>query len=132
MWGVRFVSEATTGRTHDARDTFRGKHIVTHIAAPPFGPQVKNHFPASVRHGYETYSFLTNYNALPAAQLATAYLFAGQYDDASLAECATPADVGGFAFALPELHKIVASASGTQVRRQAAASPVHVGADQHN
>lgn len=65
----------------------------------------------------------TNYNALPAAQLATAYYYAGQYDDASLAECATPADVGGFAYALPELNKIVASASGTLVEIETGADP---------
>ena len=30
------------------------------------------------RYGYEEYSYLTNYNLLPAAQLATAYLWARQ------------------------------------------------------
>jgi len=41
---------------------------------------VKNHFDPSLRFGYEDYSFLSQYNLLPASQLATAYVFADQTD----------------------------------------------------
>ena len=69
---------------------------------------IKNWFDPSLRWGYEGYSYLTNYNALPAAMLAAAFMYA----DDSIPECSAPADVGGFVFALPEHHLVIANAAG--------------------
>ena len=72
---------------------------------------IKNRFDPSLRWGYEGYSFLTNYNNLPAAMLAAAHLYA----DDDVPECAAPADVGGFVFELPEHHLVIANAAGVYV-----------------
>ena len=69
---------------------------------------VKNHFDPSLRFGYEGYSFLTNYNNLPASMLSAAFMYA----DDSIPECSAPADVGGFVFELPEHHLVIANAAG--------------------
>jgi hypothetical protein len=80
---------------------------------------VKNHFDPSLRFGYEVYSFLTNYNALPSSMLAAAF----EYADESIPECPTFSDVGGFVFQLPEHELIIASAGGTYVEIETAADP---------
>ena len=80
---------------------------------------VKNRFDPAVRHGFEGYSSHSQYNLLAASMLATAWLFA---DDA-IPEGAAPADVGGFAFHLPEFHKIFANAGGLYVELDTAADP---------
>jgi hypothetical protein len=70
---------------------------------------VKNRFDPALRHGYETYSFHSQYNLLTAAKLAVAYLRA----DDRINERPCPADTGGFAFVLqPAFHKIFANAGG--------------------
>jgi hypothetical protein len=71
---------------------------------------IKNHFDPALRYGYEEYSYLTNYNNLPASQLATAYYYADAAD--SIPECLTFTDIGGFVFALSEMNKIVANSGG--------------------
>src|ERR1043166_5542954 len=80
---------------------------------------VKNRFDPAVRHGFEGYSSHSQYNLLAASMLASAWLFA---DDA-IPEGAAPADVGGFAFHLPEFHKIFANAGGLYVELDTAADP---------
>lgn len=83
---------------------------------------VKNWFlNATERWGYESYSFFSQYNNMPAAWLANAYLEA----DDSIPECAAPADVGGTAFALPysTFRKVFAMAGGTYVEVMTGADP---------
>jgi hypothetical protein len=73
---------------------------------------VKNRFDPALRHGYETYSFHSQYNLLTAALLAVASLHA----DETVSERPCPAEVGGFAFALqPAFHKVFANAGGLYV-----------------
>ena len=67
---------------------------------------VKNRMDPAARHGYESYSFHSQYNLLAAAMLAMAWARAG--DGIAMAPC--PATVGGFAFALqPAFHKVFAN-----------------------
>ncbi len=74
-----------------------------------------------MRHGYESYSFHSQYNLLAAAMLAIAWSLA----DDRAAEAPCPAEVGGFAFALqPAFHKVFANAAGTYVE-------IDTGADLH-
>lgn len=81
---------------------------------------VKNRLDPRLRHGYETYSFHSQYNLLAAAMLALAWLRA---DDA-IPERACPADAGGYAFALqPAFHKAFLSAGGFFVEIDTAADP---------
>jgi len=73
---------------------------------------VKNRMDPAARHGYESYSFHSQYNLLAAAMLAIAWSRA----DDRIADAPSPADTGGFAFAIqPAFHKVVASAGGTCV-----------------
>lgn len=80
---------------------------------------VKNHFDPAVRHGYEYYSFHSQYNLLAASMLATASLFA----DESIPEGPSPADVGGFVLHLPDFHKVIANAGGLYLELDTAADP---------
>jgi hypothetical protein len=82
---------------------------------------VKNRMDPSLRHGYESYSFHSQYNLLTAAMLAIAWSCA----DDGIAEAPAPADVGGFAFAVqPAFHKVFGNAGGTYVE-------IDTGADLH-
>ncbi len=64
---------------------------------------VKNRMDPAARHGYESYSFHSQYNLLTAAMLAIAWTKAD--DRISPAPC--PVDVGRFAFSLqPAFHKV--------------------------
>jgi hypothetical protein len=82
---------------------------------------VKNRFDPELRHGYESYSFHSQYNLLAAAMLAIAWSRA----DDRIPEAPCPADCGGFAFALqPAFHKVFANAAGTYVE-------IDTGADLH-
>jgi len=80
---------------------------------------VKNHFDPALRWGYEGYSYLTNYNNLPASMLAAAYMYA----DDSIPECSAPADVGGFVIELPEHHLVIANAAGLYVEIETSPDP---------
>ncbi len=80
---------------------------------------VKNRFDPAARHGYERYSFHSQYNLLAASMLASAWLFS---DDA-IAEGPSPAEVGGFVMQLPEFHKVIANASGLYLELDTAADP---------
>jgi hypothetical protein len=80
---------------------------------------VKNRFDPAVRHGYEYYSFHSQYNLLAASMLATAHLFA----DDSIPEGPAPADVGGFVLHLPDFHKVIANAGGLYLELDTAADP---------
>eukprot|EP00048_Salpingoeca_helianthica_P020710 m.8030 g.8030 ORF g.8030 m.8030 type:complete len:685 (-) comp5156_c0_seq2:41-2095(-) len=72
---------------------------------------VKNRFSPALRHGYEGYSYYSQYNLLPASMLATAYLFA----DDGIEEKASFAETGGFVFTIDNMHKVVANAGGYYV-----------------
>lgn len=80
---------------------------------------VKNCFDPALRHGFEGYSFHSQYNLLAASMLATAWLFA----DEQIPEGTCPADVGGFVVHLPDFHKVIANASGLYVEIDTAADP---------
>ena len=81
---------------------------------------VKNRFDPRLRHGYEGYSYHSQYNLLAAAMLALAWLRA----DPRAAEAPCPADVGGFGFALqPAFHKAFVAASGAFVEIDTGADP---------
>ena len=70
---------------------------------------VKNRTDPAVRHGYESYSFHSQYNLLAAAMLAIAWTRA----DDGIAAAPCPAIVGGFAFAIqPAFHKVFAHVPG--------------------
>ncbi len=80
---------------------------------------VKNRMEPGLRHGYESYSFHSQYNLLAAAMLAMASRRAGE---AGIGAQPSPADVGGFAFALePPFHKVFANARGLYVEIDTAA-----------
>jgi hypothetical protein len=82
---------------------------------------VKNRLDPALRHGYEAYSFHSQYNLLTAAMLALAWLRA----DDRIGEAPCPADTGGFAFSIqPAFHKVFAAASGASVE-------IDTGADAH-
>jgi hypothetical protein len=67
---------------------------------------VKNRMDPAARHGYESYSFHSQYNLLAAAMLAIAWTRA----DDRIALAPSPAAVGGFAFAIqPAFHKVFAN-----------------------
>ena len=67
---------------------------------------VKNRMDPAARHGYESYSFHSQYNLLAAAMLAIAWTRA----DDRIAHAPCPARVGGFAFAIqPAFHKVFAN-----------------------
>ncbi|MFA0751220.1 MAG: hypothetical protein SLRJCFUN_001623 [Candidatus Fervidibacter sp.] len=80
---------------------------------------VKNRFDPALRHGFESYSFHSQYNLLAASMLATAWLFA----DEQIPEGACPVDVGGFVIHLPDFHKVIANAGGLFVEIDTAADP---------
>jgi hypothetical protein len=81
---------------------------------------VKNLLDPRLRHGYEPYSFHSQYNLLAAAMLAIAWLRA----DDGIEESPCPAETGGFGFALqPAFHKVIANVAGTYVEIDTGADP---------
>jgi hypothetical protein len=82
---------------------------------------VKNRMDPRLRHGYEYYSFHSQYNLLTAAMLALAWL----RSDEETAEGACPVETIGFGFSIqPEFHKAFLGAAGTLVE-------IDLGADLH-
>ena len=82
---------------------------------------VKNRMDPRVRHGYESYSFHSQYNLLTAAMLALAWLRA----DEGIPEGPCPVDAIGFGFEIqPAFHKAFVGAAGTLVE-------IDTGADLH-
>jgi hypothetical protein len=82
---------------------------------------VKNRMDPALRHGYESYSFHSQYNLLTAAMLALAWLRA----DEGIGEGACPAETGGFGFEIqPAFRKAFLGAAGTLVE-------IDTGADLH-
>jgi hypothetical protein len=61
---------------------------------------VKNRMDPGDRFGYESYSHHSQYNILTAAFLALAWMHA----DETISEGPAPADIGGYAFDVPEIH----------------------------
>jgi len=82
---------------------------------------VKNHFNPALRFGYQTYSFASNYNLLPASMLAESYLYA----DDEIQEGPSFAETGGFAFCVPEFHKVFANLNGLYVEVETNADPAY-------
>lgn len=80
---------------------------------------VKNRFDPAARHGFMGYSSHTQYNLLAASMLCTAWLFA----DEAVPEGVCPAEVGGFAFELPDFHKVIANAGGLYLELDVTAAP---------
>jgi hypothetical protein len=75
----------------------------------------------ALRHGYESYSFHSQYNLLTAAMLALAWLRA----DEGIGEGACPAETAGFGFEIqPAFRKAFLGAAGTLVE-------IDTGADLH-
>jgi hypothetical protein len=82
---------------------------------------VKNRLDPALRHGYESYSFHSQYNLLTAAMLALAWLRA----DETVGESPLPGETLGFGFAVqPAFHKAFVAAGGTYVE-------IDTGADLH-
>jgi hypothetical protein len=82
---------------------------------------VKNRMDPALRHGYESYSFHSQYNLLTAAMLALAWLRA----DETIGEVACPAETAGFGFDIqPAFRKAFLAAAGTFVE-------IDTGADLH-
>jgi hypothetical protein len=82
---------------------------------------VKNRIDPGLRHGYESYSFHSQYNLLTAAMLALAWLRA----DETIGEGGCPAETIGFGFDVqPAFRKAFLGAAGTLVE-------IDTGADLH-
>jgi hypothetical protein len=80
---------------------------------------VKNRFDPGERHGFMGYSSHSQYNLLATSMLCTAWLFA----DEAVPEGVCPAETGGFAFELPDFHKVIANAGGLYVEVDTTAAP---------
>ena len=83
---------------------------------------IKNRAEPSQRLAYESYSSHTQYNLLPMAMLAMAYTRA----DDSIAERATPSEIGGYVFDVRDtFHKVVAAAGGYYLLIDTDADPAY-------
>lgn len=82
---------------------------------------VKNWYPPAQRWGYEEYSYLSQYNLLPASMLAAAWTYADVND--AIPECAAPSDLGGFVIQLPEHRLVIASLGGVYLQVETGADP---------
>lgn len=97
----------------------RAAHLSARAMRPWVRPSgefwvLKNHNDPAVRHGYEWYTSHSQYNLLAAAMLAMAYDHAATTE--SVAEHATPADVGGYVIRLDSpFNKVIANAAGMYV-----------------
>jgi hypothetical protein len=81
---------------------------------------VKNRFDPAARHGYEGYSFHSQYNLLAMAMLALACIHA----DDSIAERPLPSESAVYVMDLREhFHKVIAAAGGYYVLIDTAADP---------
>jgi hypothetical protein len=80
---------------------------------------VKNRFDPALRRGFESYSSHSQYNLLAAAYLSMAWSVA----DDSIAEGASPADIGGFVVDLSDFHKVFANSGGNYIEIDTAADP---------
>jgi len=69
---------------------------------------VKNAMDPAARHGFETYSFHSQYNLLVASMLATAWKFS----DDKIPSGICPAEMGGFVVPVTPFHKLIANAGG--------------------
>ncbi|EDQ87592.1 uncharacterized protein MONBRDRAFT_33248 [Monosiga brevicollis MX1] len=83
---------------------------------------VKNRFDPSLRHGYEGYSYFSQYNLLPASMLATAVKLA----NFQIPERPALSETGGFAFQLQSLNKVISNVGGLYVESETFAdAPPH-------
>jgi hypothetical protein len=69
---------------------------------------LQNQFDPALRHGYESYSFFSQYNLVPTSMLSQALLVL----DETVTQGATPAEVGGFSLSPDEFHVVVANVGG--------------------
>lgn len=116
LFEARAAELAKAGKPDEASAFKRGARLalrsISHWLRPDgSGYIVKNRFPTKARHGYEPYSTHVNYNALAISILASAW----EWADDAIVEKPAPPDVGGYAFAIPSFHKIIACAGGTYV-----------------
>ena len=107
------TGHAQAGRLQEAGAFKRGARLALRSLNQWLRPDgsgyiVKNRFPITARHGYESYSAHVNYNLLACSQLCSAWLSA----DDTIAERPAPADVGGFIIELPEFNMVIANAAG--------------------
>lgn len=110
LWAHR---SAVAGDEAGARAFKRAAHLAARSVARWVRPTgdvwiVKNRFDPELRHGYEDYSFHSQYNLLTAAYLALAW----SYADESVKEGRSPAETGNFLVNLPSFHKIFVNVSG--------------------
>ncbi len=83
---------------------------------------VKNFADPARRHGFEGYSFHSQYNLLAVAMLSIAF----ERADDSIPERPTPAEAGSYVFDLREpFHKVVACAGGTYAEIDTGADPTY-------
>jgi hypothetical protein len=121
IWARR---SAQRGDATAAQAFKRGAHLAARAITRWIRPSgelwiVKNHFDPAVRHGFESYSFHSQYNLLTAAYLAMAWSFA----DDNIAEGVSPADTGGFLVDLPEFRKVFANIQGHYLEIETGADP---------
>ncbi len=121
LWAKRSKAQ---GDMVAARAFKRAAHLAARSVAKWVRPSgelwiVKNHFDPALRRGFEAYSSHSQYNLLAAAYLA----IAASASDETIAEGASPADVGGFVMHLPEFGKIFANSAGHYVEIETAADP---------
>ena len=119
-WASRFARRGDLAAAGACKAAAHGVQMCMRRWRRPSGELwiVKNRMDPAARHGYESYSFHSQYNLLAAAMLAIAWTRA----DDGIAFAPAPARVGGFAFAIqPAFHKVFANAGGTYVEIDTAA-----------
>jgi hypothetical protein len=107
-WASRFATRGDVAAAGACKTAAFSVQMWMHRWRRPSGELwvVKNRVDPAARHGYESYSFHSQYNLLAAAMLAVAWTRAA--DDVTYAP--DPARVGGFAFAIqPAFHKVFAN-----------------------
>ena len=121
IWARRKLRE---GDTAGARMFKRAAHLSLESIRRWVRPSgelwiVKNHFDPAARHGYERYSFHSQYNLLSASMMCAAWIFA----DENVPEGVCTEKTGGFEIELPEFHKVIANTGGLYVELDTAAVP---------
>lgn len=116
---------AAQGRMQEAGAFKRAAHLALKSISRWERPDgsgyiVKNRFPVTVMHGYESYSAQSQYNLLACWLMAVAYLYA----DDTITEKPAPADVGGYVLPVHDVfHKVFANAGGNYVEYELSADP---------
>ncbi len=108
---------ARAGRPNEAGAFKRAAHLAFQASLRwrfPDGTatMVKNFYPPEKRHGYESYSYISNYDLYACAMLVTAAMAAND----EIAEKPAPADVGGYVLEVPGFDMVVANGGGTFIQ----------------